>query len=65
MNSIFFCWLVLFSWYKVHHIANFIVRLAFLASMDRRYFISVPADLFNVYSFVGDQEYCRRFKDLF
>lgn len=26
MNSVFFCWLVLFTWYKVHHVSNFINR---------------------------------------
>jgi two-component system, NtrC family, nitrogen regulation sensor histidine kinase NtrY len=27
MNSVFFCWLVLFAWYKVQHIGDLIVRL--------------------------------------
>ncbi|HTD94370.1 MAG TPA: hypothetical protein VK644_11175, partial [Chitinophagaceae bacterium] len=27
MNSVFFCWLVLFTWYKVQHIGDLIVRL--------------------------------------
>lgn len=26
INSVFFCWLVLFAWYKVHHIPDFIQR---------------------------------------
>ena len=27
MNSSFFCWLVLFTWYKIHHEKDFLVRL--------------------------------------
>ena len=52
MNSSFFCWLVLFTWYKVQHEKDFLVRLPGWLKMGGRYIITLPAYLIPLLSFL-------------